>query len=159
MLPLVFWLCTAAAPPPPAPSADAGADLSDEEFVKTFGRARVRKGEKATGKPTAYVPPPPGAGGPKPLEALKPQHIKDVVLGARADIARCADGQPDLKRGKTVLTLKWVIGLDGRVTQVELVGDELKGSYVATCVTRLVKRWEFPKHTVATEPIVFPFKL
>jgi hypothetical protein len=163
VLPLAMLLLAASpagakpAGQPPA-TADAGADLSDEEFVKAFGKARPRKGEKPT-KTTAYVPPPPGAGGPPALEKLEPKHVMDVVLAARADIKRCADGQPNLQRGKSTLTLQWSIGLDGKVTKVETVGDELKQTYVAGCVTKLVKRWQFPKHTVPADPVVFPFKL
>jgi hypothetical protein len=143
---------------PPAVNADAGADLSDEEFAKTFGKARARKGD-SPGKTTAYVPPPPGAGAPPPLEKLEPRHVMDVVLAARADIKRCADGQPNLRHGKSTLTLQWSIGLDGKVTKVDTVGEELKGTYVAGCVSRLVRRWQFPRHTAAAEPVVFPFKL
>jgi hypothetical protein len=152
-----MWLLLVmlAAPPPPA---DAGADLSDEEFAKTFGKPRPKKGEKER-KPAAYVPPAPGSAGPAALEKLEPKHVKDVVLAAKADIARCAAGQPNLQKGKATLTLQWLISLDGRVTKVEVVGDELKGSYVAGCVMKLVKRWTFPKHTVATDPVVFPFNL
>lgn len=151
---LLAWVLSAAPPPP-----DAGADMSDEEFAKTFGRPRKRKGEKEPAKSTAYVPPPPGAGAPPAvLERLEPQHVKDVVLAARPDLQRCAGGQPNLAKGKTTLTLKWAIGLDGKVGKVELVGDELKGSHLAGCITKLVKRWQFPKHTVASEPVVFPFR-
>src|SRR4051812_36369638 len=152
MLLATLWLLSA------APAPDAGADMSDEEFVKAFGRARTRPGDKEK-KAAAYVPPPPGAAGPGAIEKLEPKHVLDVVVAAKADIKRCADGQPNLKRGKSTLTLQWSIGLDGRVTKVETVGDELKRSYVAACVTKLVKRWQFPKHTVLGEPVVFPFKL
>ena len=159
MVTLLTIALLAAPPPPPPPPPDAGADLSDEEFAKTFGRPRKRKGEKEPAKSTAYVPPPPGAGAPPPvLERLEPQHVKDVVLAARPDLQRCADGQPNLAKGKTTLTLKWAIGLDGKVGKVELVGDELKGTHLAGCITKLVKRWQFPKHAVASEPVVFPFR-
>jgi len=150
---LVLVTLLSAAPPP----ADAGRDLSDEEFAKTFGKARVRSGEKERSK-EVYVPPAPGTGAPPPIEKLEPKHVKDVVLAGKADVARCAAGQTNLKKG-SVLTLQWTIGLDGKVSKVELVGDELKGTYVAGCVMKNVKRWTFPKHSVPTEPVVFPFKL
>lgn len=149
---LMLLVALAAAP-------DAGADASDEEFTRTFGKAKKRKGEDPRTKPpAAYVPPPPGAGAPPPLERLEAQHVKDVVLAARPDLQRCADGQPNLAKGKTTLTLKWVIGTDGRVSKVELVGDELKRTHLATCVMKLVKLWQFPKHQVQGDPIVFPFR-
>jgi hypothetical protein len=142
--------------PPAKARSDAGADQSDSEFTEAFGKqGNDDKGAKAT----AWVPPAPGSAGAGTLEKLTPKHIKDVVAQAKGDIDRCADGQTDLKRGKSVLTLKWTIALDGRVTKVEVVGDQLKGSYVAGCVSRLVKQWQFPKHTVPSEPVTVPFKL
>jgi hypothetical protein len=152
---LLAMLALLAAPPPPP---DAGADLSEEEFVKAFGKSRARPGEKEK-KAAAYVPPAPGSGGTGAIEKLEPKHVLEVVVAAKADIKRCADGQRNLQHGKSTLTLQWTIGLDGRVTRVETVGEELKGSYVAGCVTKLVRRWQFPKHTVLGEPVVFPFKL
>ncbi len=150
---LLLLLATLTAAP------DAGVDASDEEFTRTFGKAKKRKGEDARTKaPAAYVPPPPGAGAPAPLERLEPQHVKDVVLAARSDLQRCADGQPNLAKGKTTLTVKWVIGTDGRVSRVELVGDELKRTHLASCVMKLVKLWQFPKHQVQGDPVVFPFR-
>jgi hypothetical protein len=54
--------------------------------------------------------------------------------------------------------MKWQIQTSGKTSQVSVVTDEFKGTYMAGCVGGLIKGWVFPRHKNQGEPIQFPFK-
>lgn len=153
----IVWTAAVLAAAPP--SKDAG-DPSDAEFRKAFGAPRATKGPAPVERQTAvYVPPPLTAAVVPTLEKLQPKDVKAVVVSATLDISKCVEVQHNRQKGKTgQLVLQWNIGTNGKVSKVKLVSEELKGTYIATCLTQVVKRLVFPKHTVAGDPVVFPFK-
>ncbi len=161
---LVALACTAAliAAAPRTPSKDSGAadDQSDLEFRKAFGAVHATRAPAAVERPsTVYVPPPLVAAVEPTLERLQPKDVKAVVLSASSDISRCVEVQHNRQPGKTgQLVVQWSIGINGKVSKVKLVSEELKGTYIASCMTPVVKRLVFPKHTVVGDPVVFPFK-
>ena len=56
------------------------------------------------------------------------------------------------------LVMKWTILPSGKTAQVSVQSEEFKSTYLANCLTILVKGMSFPRHKVQGEPIVFPFK-
>ena len=56
------------------------------------------------------------------------------------------------------LVMKWTIQTSGRTSNVSVVTDEFKGTYMATCVGGVIKGMSFPKHKKQGEPVQFPFK-
>jgi hypothetical protein len=56
------------------------------------------------------------------------------------------------------LVMRWNIQTSGKTSAIAVVTEEFKGTYMATCVSGLIKGWTFPRHKVAGEPVQFPFK-
>jgi hypothetical protein len=54
--------------------------------------------------------------------------------------------------------MRWTVLPNGRADEISCVSEELKSSYMAQCLTRLIKGWRFPRSNIAGEPITFPFK-
>jgi len=55
------------------------------------------------------------------------------------------------------LVMRWVIQTSGKTTSVSVRTDEFKKTYMASCITGLIKGWTFPKHKKQGDPIDFPF--
>jgi hypothetical protein len=142
-----------------APSSkDAGGD--DDEFRKTFGTPKKRNDPAEHS--TVYIPPVIAAAEVPAREKLRPRDIMEVVLAAKMELNSCVEGSRHREKAKIgkggKILFKWTIGLDGKVSSLELVTEELKDTYLASCIRGVVKRWVFPKHTVPGDPVVFPFK-
>jgi hypothetical protein len=54
--------------------------------------------------------------------------------------------------------MKWSIQTSGKVSNVGVVTEEFKGTYMAGCVGGVIKAMTFPRHKKAGEPVQFPFK-
>ena len=82
-----------------------------------------------------------------------------VVLANKPSIVRCVNEQksrdPNLHG---TLVVHWTIQTSGKTAAVQPMTDPFKSSYMATCLTGLVKSWTFPKHKYQPgEPVDFPF--
>jgi predicted Zn finger-like uncharacterized protein len=157
----------AVAPPPPPPREEKKAPkapVADDDFDSIFGSAPKKKetasasasSDDKVAKKSVYVPPPPAA--PSEPEKLGQSDIMAVVLANKASIKQCADEQKAKEpgsRGKVVM--KWTIQTSGKVGSVSCQTDEFRDSYMASCLSKLIKGFQFPRHRVAGEPVVFPF--
>jgi Ca-activated chloride channel family protein len=148
-------------PSPKRPAAFRSAPTNDgdqDEFSKAFGAPSNEPGVKFSSK-HYDVPPEPGAGSELTRETLGQSDILDVVMANRAALKQCVEEQHRRVPGATgKLLLRWIIDVSGRVTSVEVETKELKDTYLAACVTALVKSWSFPSSRRAPDPVVFPFK-
>ena len=151
----------ASADPPPK-SSGGGKSKADDLFDEVFGTGGGSRSEDrgGGGKKTAYVPPAPGSSSSTEVPDRLPKgDIMSVVLANKPSIVRCVNEQktrdPNLHG---TLVMHWVIQTSGKTTSVNAVTDQFRSSYMATCLTGLVKSWNFPKHKYQPgEPVDFPF--
>ena len=150
----------ASADPPPK-SSGGNKSKADDLFDEVFGTGGGSKSEErgGGGKKTAYVPPAPGASSTDVPDRLPKGDIMSVVLANKPSIVRCVNEQktrdPNLHG---TLVMHWVIQTSGKTASVNAVTDQFKSTYMATCLTGLVKSWNFPKHKYQPgEPVDFPF--
>jgi predicted Zn finger-like uncharacterized protein len=143
------------------PRPSGGKSKADDLFDEVFGSGGGEKksGDSGKGKRSAYVPPEPGSSSTEVPDRLPKGDIMSVVLANKPSIVRCVNEQksrdPNLHG---TLVLHWVIQTSGRTTAVQPMTDPFKSSYMATCLTGLVKSWTFPKHKYQPgEPVDFPF--
>jgi predicted Zn finger-like uncharacterized protein len=131
-------------------------DLFDEVFGTPDGKKAAPAGDK--GKKTAYVPPAPGVSDVP--EKVGDGDIMSVVLANKSSMVRCVDEQKSRDANlHGTLVMHWVIQTSGKTTNVAPVTESYKSSYFATCMTGLVKTWQFPKHRFSPgQAVDFPFK-
>jgi predicted Zn finger-like uncharacterized protein len=135
-------------------------DLFDEVFGSGGGGGEKKSGDSGkAGKRSAYVPPEPGSSSTEVPDRLPKGDIMSVVLANKPSIVRCVNEQksrdPNLHG---TLVVHWTIQTSGKTTAVQPMTDPFKSSYMATCLTGLVKSWTFPKHKYQPgEPVDFPF--
>ncbi|HEY8207545.1 MAG TPA: adventurous gliding motility protein GltJ [Myxococcaceae bacterium] len=146
--------------PPPAKDAD------DDQFDTLFGPGKKAAPEApAPGgkKPkSVYIPGETGGGGGGGggdlKESLSASDVTQTILGYKPKIVECVQAQKQKSPGSSgKLVMKWTILPSGKAVQVAVQSEELKSTYVANCITILIKGMQFPKHKVQGEPIVFPF--
>ena len=81
-----------------------------------------------------------------------------VVLANKPAIVKCVNEQkakdPSLS-GK--LVMRWTIQTNGKTKNVSCQTSEFRSTYMASCISGLIKGWNFPKHRVQGDPIDFPF--
>ncbi len=83
----------------------------------------------------------------------------EVVKGNISAIQNCVAQQRSKEPGTSgKLVMKWTILTSGKTSKVEVVSDEFKQTYLAGCVTGLIKSWTFPRTKTQGDPVVFPFK-
>jgi predicted Zn finger-like uncharacterized protein len=144
----------------PAKSSGGGKSKADDLFDEVFGTGGgAAKPDESKGKRNAYVPPAPGASSTEVPERLPKGDIMSVVLANKPSIVRCVNEQktrdPNLHG---TLVMHWVIQTSGKTTGITAVTDQFKSSYMSTCLSGLVKSWNFPKHKYQPgEPVDFPF--
>jgi predicted Zn finger-like uncharacterized protein len=143
---------------PSKPSKPAPDDGLDDDFDSLFKPKPSKPGSNPGATPTQYIPPEPGGGSAKVQESLAQSDIMSVVLNNKPAIVKCVNEQkkrdPDIS-GK--LVMRWVIQTSGKTTGVSVRTDEFKKTYMASCITGLIKGWNFPKHKKQGDPIDFPF--
>lgn len=103
----------------------------------------------------AYVPPE-KAGGVQ--ERLSQSDIMAVVLANKPAIVKCVNEQK--KKDPAIsgkLVMGWTIQTSGKTTGVGVKSEEFKRTYMASCISGLIKGWSFPKHKKQGDPIEFPF--
>ncbi|MBZ4422506.1 adventurous gliding motility protein GltJ [Myxococcus sp. RHSTA-1-4] len=135
------------------PSSSEG---DSDDFDELFGTKKSKPEPKQPeARPTTYVPPEPGGAMP---ERLQQSDIMAVVLANKPAIVKCVNEQkkkdPALS-GK--LVMRWTIQTSGKTTAISCRTDEFRSTYMASCITGLIKSWSFPRHKKQGEPIDFPF--
>ncbi|NMO15734.1 adventurous gliding motility protein GltJ [Pyxidicoccus fallax] len=141
---------------PQVARAERPSSSDGDDFDELFGTKKPKQETKQPeARPTAYVPPEPGGATP---ERLQQSDIMAVVLANKPAIVKCVNEQkkkdPALS-GK--LVMRWTIQTSGKTTAVSCRTDEFRTTYMATCISGLIKSWSFPKHKKQGEPIDFPF--
>lgn len=93
-------------------------------------------------------------------QSLDQSDILEGVMAARSQLQACFAEQrrlqPSVTSGKVVM--KWTIGTDGRVKSVSVVPGDFANSPFAACLKRVISKLVFPPHSIAGEPVQFPFK-
>lgn len=92
--------------------------------------------------------------------ALTPDAIKDVVHEHRAEARACYDPVAARKPGLAgKVVVRFVIGLDGKVSSASVASTTLNEPQVETCLVNAARGWRFlrPKH--GTVEVNFPFQL
>jgi predicted Zn finger-like uncharacterized protein len=132
---------------------------ADDEFDELFGTKKTgpkNDTESANGR-TAYIPPEPGGGGAA-LDRLGQSDIMQVVLANKPAIIKCVNEQKKKDPGLSgKLVMRWTIQTNGKTKNVSCQTSEFRSTYMASCISGLIKGWTFPKHKVQGEPIDFPF--
>lgn len=156
--------------PPPAPepkeTKKAASSGDGDDFESAFGPGKstsATKKEEKKEAPTAsrkggYIPEAPGSGGDV-KDSLGTSDILEVVSANKPALAKCAEEQR--KRDPSTsgkLVMRWTIQTSGKVSRVDVVSEEFKGTYMAGCVGGLIKAMVFPRHKTQGEPVTFPFK-
>ena len=149
---------TASVAKPAEPAAD------DFEAAFGGGSKPAKKEEKksadessGTKKSSVYVPPAPGAGGNIP-DSLSQSDVMEVVKGNVPAIKKCVDEYKAKEpSAKGRMSMRWQIQTSGKVSKVECVTDEYKSTSLATCLSSVIKSWQFPRHKTQGDPTVFPF--
>lgn len=145
------------------PVETSSGDIGDD-FDDVFGGGSTTKktvaakteAKKDTKKSSVYIPPAPGA--VDVPDKLQQSDIMSVVLGNRSAIKRCVDEQKKQNPGMTGrLVMRWTIKPTGKTSGVSVRTAEYKSTYLASCISGLVKGWSFPRHKTQGEPIDFPF--
>ncbi|HEX5749760.1 MAG TPA: adventurous gliding motility protein GltJ [Archangium sp.] len=143
----------------PQPAKSGGS--ADDEFDELFGTKKPSSSAKsdtvsANGR-TAYIPPEPGGGGAA-QEKLGQSDIMQVVLANKPAIIKCVNEQKKKDPGLSgKLVMRWTIQTNGKTKNVSCQTSEFRTTYMATCISGLIKGWSFPKHKVQGDPIDFPF--
>jgi predicted Zn finger-like uncharacterized protein len=142
----------------PRPAAEETRGGGDDEFDELFGPKKTTPKPESSGRSTsAYIPPEPGAGG-NAQEKLGQSDIMQVVLANKPAIIKCVSEQKKKDPGLSgKLVMRWTIQTNGKTKNVSCQTSEFRSTYMATCITGLIKGWSFPKHKVQGQPIDFPF--
>lgn len=141
------------------PSKQSDDGLGDD-FDDLFGTKKPSSGKTASGEktPSTYIPPAPGSGSSDVPERLGQSDIMAVVVANKPAIVKCVNEQKKKDPGLTGrLVMRWVIQTNGKTTGVSVKSEEFKKTYMATCISGLIKGWNFPKHKKQGDPIDFPF--
>jgi predicted Zn finger-like uncharacterized protein len=142
------------------PSTKPADDGLGDDFDDLFGTKKPEKkptGSQGGNTPSTYIPPEPGGGANVP-ERLGQSDIMAVVVANKPAIVKCVNEQKKKDPGLNGrLVMRWVIQPNGRTTGVSVKSEEFKKTYMASCISGLIKGWNFPKHKKQGDPIDFPF--
>ena len=106
---------------------------------------------------SSYIPPDPGSGA-KVKDRLSQSDIMAVVVANKPAIVKCVSEQKKRNPGLSgKLVMRWTIQTNGMTKGVSVRSEEFKSTYMASCISGLIKGWTFPKHRVQGDPIDFPF--
>jgi len=145
----------AIAKPAAKPADDGLGDDFDDLFGTKKPASKPGSGEKT---PSTYIPPAPGSGASDVPERLGQSDIMAVVVANKPAIMKCVSEQRKKDPGLNGrLVMRWSIQTNGRTTGVSVKSEEFKKTYMASCISGLIKGWNFPKHKKQGEPIDFPF--
>jgi hypothetical protein len=142
----------AAPPPAPAKKKDGLLDFdsNDSALDEALG------GGKSSGR-SVYVPPAPGGAAALPVK-LSTAQINEAVAGQIDSLRKCVSDQKTRDPGASgVLKLKWTIGGDGSVRNVQSLPGEYASSPFSTCISGVVRTIKFPRSATAGQEVTFPF--
>jgi hypothetical protein len=139
----------------------------DDDFERAFGDKSSKKNSRADAEPppeakpkrsTVYIPDAPGSGGDIP-DQLSMADVMQYVRDQKPAIVDCVKKQRTKDADSTgTLVMHWTILTSGKTSGISVQSDEFKSTYLASCMTGLIKGWTFPRHKSAQDPINFPFK-
>lgn len=148
--------------PKPAGNSSSGGDDSFDDLFGDGKKKSAKEEPKADPPPKkkdVYIPAAPGSGGGDLKDALESSDIMETVVANKSGLQRCAEEQKKREGGSSgKIVMKWTIETSGSVKNVSVVTEELKGSYMASCMSTLIKGMKFPRHKKQGEPVQFPFK-
>jgi predicted Zn finger-like uncharacterized protein len=137
---------------------------AEDEFASTFGDKKKVASREAPSDATpkkskdVYIPPAPGAGGDIP-DAVGQGDIMATVVSQKPAIIDCVNKQKAKDpEAHGTLVMRWTIQTSGRTSGITVASEEFKTTYLANCMSGLIKNWSFPKHKNSQDPISFPFK-
>jgi predicted Zn finger-like uncharacterized protein len=139
----------------------------DDAFEREFG-GTGKKTTKAIEEPPpespknrqkdVYIPAAPGSGGDVP-DQLSMGDVMQYVRDQKPAIVDCVKKQrakePD---SSGTLVMRWTVLTSGKTSGISVQTEEFKSTYLASCMTGLIKGWTFPRHKSSQDPINFPFK-
>lgn len=140
----------------------------DDDFDNLFGDGKPKKAapkeetkseSASTKKKDVYIPPPPGSAGGDLKDEITQGDVTETVLANKGSLANCA--QEHRKREPGVsgkLVMRWTVLTSGKVSNVGLVTEEFKGTYMAQCVAGVIKGMTFPRSKKQSDAFQFPFK-
>jgi hypothetical protein len=139
----------------------------DDAFEREFGSggkktAKAEEPPPDSPKPNrpkdVYIPAAPGSGGDVP-DQLSMGDVMQYVRDQKPAIVDCVKKQRSKEPDSTgTLVMRWTILTSGKTSGISVQTDEFKSTYLASCMTGLIKGWTFPRHKSAQDPINFPFK-
>jgi Ca-activated chloride channel family protein len=144
----------------------------DDEFSKAFGGGgddTPKKSSKSLSfdpddgdkakRRDIYIPPAPGGASAEVKESLGQSDIMQVVKWNVPAIQACVGKQREKDPGLSgKIVIKWTILTSGKTAKIEIVSLEFKDTYLASCLSGLIKTWQFPRTATQGDPVVFPFK-
>ena len=94
----------------------------------------------------------------RPNVGLTSDDVKEVIGAQKDKVRRCYDRYAKRQRnanGKLHVFL--AVNPNGKVAEVEVDAPTVRGKKFARCVTKVAKRWQFPKANGGTD-ISYPFR-
>ena len=120
---------------------------------KKIAKAGTKPGKKPPPKPKT-VEAPTKSGGPKPGTLSKAQIAQTMKKYIRA-MKGCVKQQQQRDPSVTgTMLVSFVINGSGKVSLIKILSTEHKGTYVAGCITYIIKSMKFPKFS--GDPITIP---
>lgn len=148
--------------PKETPKSSGDGDDFDSIFsdgTKKKAKEEPKPAEEPKKKKEVYIPAAPGSAGSDAKDELGQGDILEVVSANKSALGKCAEEQRKREPGTTGrLVMKWTIQTSGKVSNVGVVSEEFKGTYMAGCVSGVIKSMSFPRHKKQGEPVQFPFK-
>ncbi len=139
----------------------------DDDFDSLFGDGKKKAAPKeepktesaSQKKKEVYIPPPPGSAGGDLKDEITQGDVTETVLANKGALATCAQEHRKREPGVTgKLVMRWTVLTSGKVSNVGLVTEEFKGTYMAQCVAGVIKGMTFPRSKKQSDAFQFPFK-
>ena len=91
-------------------------------------------------------------------DRLAQSDIMKVVTDNKPAIVKCVNEQKKKDPGLSgKLVMRWTVQTNGKTKGVSVQSPEYAKTYMATCISGLIKGWTFPQHKKQGDPIDFPF--
>jgi hypothetical protein len=143
-----------AAAPPPLNAAPA--PPPEPEPTPPLMAASARPPEPVAAKvarppapPAASPPPAPSAGSfsERERDELRERRLRDIIIAHGKEMKSCVDRQlklvPDLRADGTLII---EVDANGAVPHAELLGTDLAGTPLESCLRTVASRWRFPSN-------------
>jgi hypothetical protein len=145
-----------------SPSSTTQPATGEDPFETVFGggapKSTAEDGWRGPKQRDVYIPGAPGSGGDI-ADQLSMGDVMEYIRNQKPAIVACVKRQralfPDLSG---TLVMRWTILANGKTSDISVQTAELKDSYLADCMMKLINQWVFPRHKSPRDPINFPFK-